>query len=63
MLSISNFESEFLDIRIARCDLDELNDEIIAEKFEEALFEEASKLVITEDEHVTILNIQPVNKS
>ncbi len=34
---------------------DELNDEIIAEKFEEALFEEASKLVITEDEHVSIL--------
>ena len=29
MLSISNFESEFLDIRIARCDLDELNDEIV----------------------------------
>lgn len=34
---------------------DELNDEIIAEKFEELLFEEASKLVITEDEHISIL--------
>ncbi len=29
MLTISTFESEFLNIRIARCDLDELNDEII----------------------------------
>lgn len=34
---------------------DELNDEVIAEKFEEALFEEASKLVVTEDEHISIL--------
>lgn len=33
----------------------EVNDEIIAEKFEEILFETASKLVSTEDEKLTIL--------
>ena len=34
---------------------DELNDEMIAEKFEEVLFEHAYKLVLTEDEKATIL--------
>ncbi|MCB9195514.1 MAG: hypothetical protein H6598_04755 [Flavobacteriales bacterium] len=34
---------------------DELNDEIIGEKFEEIMFEEASLLVKTEDERITIL--------
>ncbi|MBW7868588.1 MAG: hypothetical protein H3C31_09720 [Brumimicrobium sp.] len=34
---------------------DEINDEIVAEKFEEILFEEAHKLVLTEDEKNTIL--------
>ena len=33
----------------------EINDEIIAEKFEEILFEVASELVLTEDEKLTIL--------
>lgn len=33
----------------------EINDEIIAEKFEEILFETASELVSTEDEKLTIL--------
>ena len=33
----------------------EINDEIIAEKFEEILFETASSLVLTEDEKLTIL--------
>lgn len=33
----------------------EINDEIIAEKFEEILFEIGSKLVLTEDERLTIL--------
>lgn len=33
----------------------EINDEIIAEKFEEFLFETASELVSTEDEKLTIL--------
>jgi len=32
----------------------EINDEIVAEKFEEILFETALKLVITEDEKLTI---------
>lgn len=34
---------------------DEINDEMIAEKFEEILFEEAMKLVKTEDEKNTVL--------
>lgn len=34
---------------------DEMNDEMIAEKFEETLFEKAAALVITEDERITIL--------
>lgn len=34
---------------------EELNDEIIAEKFEEIIFEVASTLVMTEDEKLTIL--------
>lgn len=33
----------------------EINDEIIAEKFEEILFETAAELVLTEDEKLTIL--------
>ena len=33
---------------------DEVNDEIIAEKFEEIIFETANKLVQTEDEKITI---------
>lgn len=33
----------------------EINDEIVAEKFEEILFETASELVKTEDERLTIL--------
>ncbi len=33
----------------------EINDEIIAEKFEEILFEAAAELVLTEDEKLTIL--------
>ncbi|NOQ72848.1 MAG: hypothetical protein GQ574_12630 [Crocinitomix sp.] len=33
---------------------DELNDEIIGEKFEEIIFETADKLVKTEDERITI---------
>ncbi len=33
---------------------DEVNDEIIAEKFEEIIFEIASQLVMTEDEKLTI---------
>lgn len=33
----------------------EINEEIIAEKFEEIIFETASKLVKTEDERITIL--------
>ncbi len=33
---------------------DEVNDEMIAEKFEEIIFEEAAKLVLTEDEKITI---------
>lgn len=33
----------------------DVNDEIVAEKFEEILFEEALKLVLTEDEKITIL--------
>lgn len=33
---------------------DEVNEEIIAEKFEEIIFETASKLVLTEDEKLTI---------
>ena len=33
----------------------EVNDEIIAEKFEEILFETAASLVMTEDERITIL--------
>lgn len=32
----------------------EVNDEILAEKFEEILFDEALKLVITEDEKITV---------
>ena len=48
----------------------EINDEILAEKFEEILFETASELVSTEDERLTILypfmprigdNINPKN--
>lgn len=34
---------------------DEMNDEMFAEKFEEILFESAAKLVLTEDENITIL--------
>lgn len=34
---------------------DELNDEMVGEKFEEIIFEEATKLVKTEDERITIL--------
>lgn len=34
---------------------DEMNDEMFAERFEEVLFETASKLVITDDENITIL--------
>jgi hypothetical protein len=34
---------------------DELNDDIIAEKFEEFLFEAALQMVVTEDEKITIL--------
>lgn len=34
---------------------DELNDEIIGEKFEEIIFETATKLIKTEDERITIL--------
>lgn len=34
---------------------DEINDEIIAEKFEEFLFETGHDLVLTEDEKITIL--------
>lgn len=34
---------------------DELNDEMIGEKFEEIIFETASNLVKTEDERITIL--------
>lgn len=34
---------------------EEVNDEILAEKFEEMLFEAASELVLTEDEKLTIL--------
>ncbi len=33
---------------------DEVNDEMIAEKFEEIIFEEALKLVLTADEKITI---------
>jgi len=33
---------------------DEVNDEMIAEKFEEIIFEEALKLVLTDDEKITI---------
>jgi len=33
---------------------DEVNDELIAEKFEEVIFETATKLVLTEDEKLTI---------
>lgn len=32
----------------------EINDEILAERFEEILFEEAHKMVITDDEKITI---------
>jgi hypothetical protein len=32
----------------------EVNDEILAEKFEEILFDEAYKMVITEDEKITV---------
>ncbi len=34
---------------------DEINDEILAEKFEEILFETALNLVLTDDERITIL--------
>src|SRR5690554_2213673 len=34
---------------------DEMNEEMFAEKFEEILFETAAKLVLTEDENITIL--------
>jgi len=34
---------------------DEVNDTIVGEKFEEIIFEEATKLVKTEDERITIL--------
>lgn len=34
---------------------DEINDEVIAEKFEEIIFEIAKTLVMTEDEKITIL--------
>src|SRR5690554_7688552 len=34
---------------------DEINDEMIAEKFEEIIFEEAYKLVVTEDEKNNII--------
>lgn len=34
---------------------DELNDEVIAEKFEEFLFESALEMVLTEDEKISIL--------
>lgn len=33
----------------------DINDEIVAEKFEEILFEEAATIVLTEDEKLTIL--------
>lgn len=34
---------------------EEMNEEMFAEKFEEILFETAAKLVLTEDENITIL--------
>ncbi len=34
---------------------DEMNEEMFADKFEEILFETAAKLVLTEDENITIL--------
>jgi len=34
---------------------EELNDEIIGEKFEEIIFEQATKLIKTEDERITII--------
>lgn len=51
--STSKFESWINNLRDGA--KDELNEEMIAEKFEEIMFETAHKLVVTEDEKTTIL--------